>query len=208
MKESERVYQALRGLIVRGEFRSGEVVNQVEIASRLKTSRSVVHEAVARLTTERMLSVLPGRGVRVTRPSVADLLEINQVRWLLEGFAARVATEQVPDEDIRELQEEANRLVALASYSPEEVEALDARVHQLLADYCGNGRMRAYVEQLDAEMSIARHADVRAVPAEMVRSVQAILAALEKRDPAAVEREVRDHIDLFADRLTGLIRDE
>lgn len=204
MKETERVYQALREMIVGGELRSGEVVNQVEIAARISTTRPMLHEAVARLVSERMLTLMPGRGVRVTRPSVQDLLEINQLRWLLEGFAARIATEQIPTIDLAALIDEADRLAADQAFEPSEVEALDARLHELIATHCGSTRMREYVHQLDAEMSIARHSDVRAAPAEMVRSIRVILDALHRRDPDQVEREVRQHIDLFATGVTGV----
>lgn len=203
MSDVDRVYQELRGLIVSGELRGGEVVNQAEMVVKLGTSRGTLHQAVSRLVSERMLSLLPGRGVRVMRLSVHDLLEINQLRWLLEGFAGRVATDHVPEADLVALRRECDDVAAVVD-DPARVEALDARLHALLAEHCGNQRMAEYIAQLDAEMSIARHSDVRAAPQQMVASVSDILDALIARDAGAVEREIRAHIDLFADGIRGV----
>lgn len=206
MKSSgaERTYQALRTMILSGELGDGEVVNQTEIAARLGTSRAPVREAVARLVSQRMLTLIPGHGVRVARLSVRDLLEINQLRWLLEGFAARMTAEHVPHATLHELKETAARIAADGTYGPEEVEDLDRRLHEVIAHHCGNERMRDYIDQLDAEMAIARQADVRSLPADMVASIVKIIEALESRDAAAAEREVRAHIDLFSHRIPML----
>ncbi|BCB84225.1 GntR family transcriptional regulator [Phytohabitans suffuscus] len=203
--EGERVYQELRGLIVSGELRGGEVVNQVEVANRLGTSRALLHTAVARLVSERMLTPMATKGVRVTKVSVRDLLEINQLRWLLEGFAARVATEHLPADALAALRQQVDTISAGGSLEPEDVEAVDGAMHRLIAQHCGNERMQELIRQLDAEMSIARHGDVRASPAAMIDSVSAIVAAFEVRDADAAERELRAHIDMFAHRISDLL---
>jgi DNA-binding GntR family transcriptional regulator len=87
----QHAVDALRRLIVAGELRPGERVNQEELAARVGLSVAPVREALRVLEQEGQLTYRPRRGYFVTELIVADLQEIYELRRVLEERAARHA---------------------------------------------------------------------------------------------------------------------
>ena len=81
----------LRRLIVSGELRPGQRVNQEDLAERIGLSVATVREALRTLEQEGQLTYRPRRGYLVTELRLADLEEIYALRRVLEERAARHA---------------------------------------------------------------------------------------------------------------------
>ncbi|XWN31343.1 MAG: GntR family transcriptional regulator [Devosia sp.] len=84
-------YDDLRQMIVSGALAPGERVLEEECAARLGISRTPVREAIGRLVTEGLLVKPDGGPHAVHRISADEILEILNVRRLLEVEAARRA---------------------------------------------------------------------------------------------------------------------
>jgi DNA-binding GntR family transcriptional regulator len=87
----EEAYLRLRDAIVSGELQPHDSLSEAALAKRLRTSRTPVREALARLSTEGLVQLTPGRGARVTDISLIDIRDLFQLREALEGLAARLA---------------------------------------------------------------------------------------------------------------------
>ncbi|MBM2615683.1 GntR family transcriptional regulator [Actinoplanes sp. LDG1-06] len=198
--EAQRCYNMLRDRILDGRYAEGAVLNQLEIAQEFGTSRSPVREAIARLAADRLVTDIPGRGARVATLSVQDYLEVNQLRWLLESFAARVAAGHMPMELIEDFRTRLARIE-----EPGELEALDQELHRAIAEHCGNERMREYIAQLNGMMTIARRRDVAGSHDDMLGGLRELLEAFAVRDADRAELLMRDHIGSFTTRLPGLM---
>jgi DNA-binding GntR family transcriptional regulator len=59
-----------------------------------------LREALRRLEARKLLTRIPHVGVRVVELSIAELLEMYQVREVLEGMAARLAAIHATDEEV------------------------------------------------------------------------------------------------------------
>jgi DNA-binding GntR family transcriptional regulator len=165
-----------------------------------------VREAVVRLGEDRLVDLSPRRGARVAQVSVADYLEVNQLRSLLEPAAARAAADRSPDDEIEPMR---LSLVDLSSDDAIDVRRLtdaDQAVHGFVARHCGNERMHRWMEQLNDMMSLTRATDLRLQGGDMVESLLAIVDALARHDGEAAERSMRDHVDGFTRRLPNLLR--
>ena len=91
------VFRTIRDGIISGRFAPGQRLVIRDLAEQIPYSRSTFREAFRRLAAERLVSLVPNRGVavqRLTPPEMADLFEI---RALLEGQAARRAAERIGD---------------------------------------------------------------------------------------------------------------
>ncbi len=87
----EEVADVLRGAIVSGEMRPGELYSAAGLAERFGVSATPVREAMLDLVKQGLVEVVRNRGYRVTVISEADLDQITQIRQLLEPTAAAEA---------------------------------------------------------------------------------------------------------------------
>ena len=90
MRASDTAYAALRDDILHWNTPPGTVFAEVEQAERLSLSRTPIREAFARLTAEGLLVALPGRGLVVSELSRATIVELFELRLVLETEAARL----------------------------------------------------------------------------------------------------------------------
>jgi DNA-binding GntR family transcriptional regulator len=107
-----RVHDALRAAILEGEIAPGARLRAEALAERFGTSRTPIREALLMLEREGLVIVEPHRGAIVRSFDPADLLDLYEVRALIEPHAAaraatRISTEQL--DRMRALCEKAER---------------------------------------------------------------------------------------------------
>ncbi|CAM3531249.1 GntR family transcriptional regulator [Parendozoicomonas haliclonae] len=98
---SDQLFHALQQAIVRGEIPAGSKLSEAGLASRYGVSRGPLREAIRRLEGQKLVIRTPHSGTRVVSLSREELLEIYQVREVLEGLACRLAAEHMPDQQIQ-----------------------------------------------------------------------------------------------------------
>jgi len=98
MDELTRIEQTvltLREALLRGDFRPGERISEVPLATRLGVSRTPLRLALQCLANEGLLRTLPGRGFAATEFTLEDIWDAIEIRGVLEGTAARLAAERL-----------------------------------------------------------------------------------------------------------------
>jgi DNA-binding GntR family transcriptional regulator len=100
---AEQVAASLREQILTGALQGGAPVREQDVAQQLGVSRTPVREAVGRLVAEGLLIKDGNKTAHVFRPSLAELLEIYEIRVPLESMAARLACENADKAFVREL---------------------------------------------------------------------------------------------------------
>jgi len=91
---SEKVYLILRTKILKRELEFGQQLLIDEIASQLGVSRTPVKDAVNRLALEGLVEKAPRRGTFVTTLTSRDVVELLDLRLLLELYAAEKVLER------------------------------------------------------------------------------------------------------------------
>ncbi len=102
---ADRVFTAIQDAIVKGELRAGSKISEADLATRYGVSRGPLREALRRLEGRQLLSRVPHVGVRVMALSYTQLLEIYQVREVLEAMAARLAAERMDATQVQALRQ-------------------------------------------------------------------------------------------------------
>src|SRR5438105_1695997 len=90
---SDVAFESIRRALVEGRFAPGARLREVALAQQLGISPTPVREALARLKQEGLIEFEPRRGAVVPHPGREDVLEVYELRELLEAFAARRAAE-------------------------------------------------------------------------------------------------------------------
>ena len=98
------IAEQIKRLIYAGEFKPGDRLNEAALALRMGTSRGPIREAIRILAGIGLVTAVMNRGVFVRQVSVAEMLEIYDLRALVFGFAAERAAEHVTDADRRKFE--------------------------------------------------------------------------------------------------------
>src|SRR5512141_924094 len=96
--------EQIKQWIYAGEFRAGDRLNEAALALRMGTSRGPIREAIRILAGIGLVTAVMNRGVFVRQVSVAEMLEIYDLRALVFGFAAERAAEHATDADRRQFE--------------------------------------------------------------------------------------------------------
>ena len=145
---------ALREMLVQGRFRPGERLREVPLAAELEVSRIPLHLALERLAHEGFLQLRATRGFVVQGFSTEDIRDAIELRGLLEGSAARLATERLRDDRQLDPMRQASReMLALVRKRTLTLEGfnryieLNAQFHKALLDLAGSRMLRRAIEQ-------------------------------------------------------------
>jgi DNA-binding GntR family transcriptional regulator len=88
---SERAYRRLEEMIVTLQLAPGSVVSETALSKRLGIGRTPIREALQQLARERLVVVLPRRGIMVSEINVRTQLRLLEARRELERLIARRA---------------------------------------------------------------------------------------------------------------------
>lgn len=102
--------ETLRLAIYNGELSPGQRLVEAELAKRHRTSRGTVREAIVLLTNEGLVSRERNRGAHVRPISLAEAIEITEVRAMLEGLCAAKAARAITANGRRELRTIGRRM--------------------------------------------------------------------------------------------------
>ncbi len=203
----QEAYARIRAAIRDGTLAPGLRLTETDLAARFGVSRTPVRQAIARLESEGLLTHEARRGLTVTRPDHAQVVELYVMREVLEGAAARLAAQHASPTEIGAMAE----LIASEPGHFDDARALaetNQRLHGLLYLAAHNRYLLRSLEQLGATMALLPTLLTfggRAVQAHAEH--QAILAALQTRDGNAAEAAARAHAQAAQrHRLAWLVR--
>lgn len=192
----ETTYERLCEEIRSGKLPPGSRLRETEIAERLAVSRTPVREAIRRLEADGLVDHLPRSGAVVRKLEYPELMELYEMRTVLEGTAARLAARAASPVELEELVAINDEMRAAAG-RPEVVIGLNRQFHKLLLDAARNRfllRAMATVENtllILGSSSMAKPDRAR----EAVDEHREVLDALLARDGAGAEAAMRRHME-------------
>lgn len=134
-----RVFNRLREDILSGKYEEHEELKEVAIGEELGVSRTPVREAFRQLELEGLIQIIPNKGAYVTGITAKDVKDIYMIRSSLEGMCARLATENITEGQLEELEENVYLAAFHASKGHmEQMTELDNRFHHILYDACNS----------------------------------------------------------------------
>ena len=152
--QTARATLTLREMLVKGHFRPGERIREVPLAAKLNVSRIPLHLALERLAHEGFLAVRPTRGFVVQQFSTEDIHDAIELRGLLEGAAARLASRRLRDvKELAPMEEASQEILKLVRRPKLTIEAskqyigLNEKFHTALLDLSRSRMLRRAVEQ-------------------------------------------------------------
>ncbi len=196
-RASDLAYDKLREMILDLRLPPGSVVNEQELAATLVLGRMPVREAIARLTSDRFITVYPRRSTVVTAIGLDDTLGIFDAREAIECGVAHIAARRALPSDLAALR----GLVEAADRAREGTDAEaylrdDHEIHAFLVHMVRNPLLQDAADRLllhNLRFWRSYWASRPAQHATMISHAE-LLAALEAHDPEWAEQAMREHI--------------
>lgn len=154
----EQIYLIVRTLVLTGEFKPGETIDEKAIAAQLNVSRTPVREAVKKLSDEHLIEVIAQSATRVARIDRKEIEESFLIRRALEAESAAQACTRM-NEAHNEKLSDILRAHARAIERRQYVEAIgfDDEFHGYIASVSGLRRLWKTVEISKAQLDRCRH---------------------------------------------------
>jgi DNA-binding GntR family transcriptional regulator len=195
---NQKVYRILKAEIIEGSLKPGTKLLENNIAKQLGISRTPLREALRELAAEGFVKMNPNQAVVVSNASVEDVQEVLQIRGVLEGLAARLATKMINKEEIKELEKYQKRMEYYTN--KDDVLAfseMDAEFHELILNICGNNRLIQIRKNLSDQAHRYRIRSL-SVPGRLKYSLkehQEVVEALKRKDAEQADRLSQKHIE-------------
>lgn len=205
---AQKVYASLKQAILSLQFRPGEILRKPAICTALGVSRSPVAEAVARLAAEALVDIVPQAGTFVARFSMAEIREGAFLREALELAAVGHVARTITDEQLVLLRR--NLLLQAAMLADGDTAGFyltDKQMHELILSFTGYRRLAGLADTAWVHVDRARQL-ILPHPGRVQATLtehQAILAALEARDPDAARAATQAHLRQLLTYLEPLV---
>ncbi|MSO47662.1 MAG: GntR family transcriptional regulator [Thermoleophilia bacterium] len=209
---AERVYDDLRAAIVSGEFPPGERLRTEALAERFGTSRTPVREALVLLEGDGLVEIEPRRGAVVRSFDPADLVDLYEVRAVLEARAASLAATRITEEQLLALEavcDHTDRLAGKTQHTVDKLLAANEEFHRIVIDAAGSPRLSGAlrtVAGIPRPFKTVFWKDA----AERARSLAAhreIVASLRAGSAERAESAMRLHVLTARDYLVEVMRE-
>jgi len=112
---AERAYRALEEQIVTLRIPPGTVVSEPILGHRLGFGRTPIREALWRLARERLVTIIPHRGIIVSEIDIKAQLRLLELRRVVERLVAACAAKRASEAERRRLDEIAAGMEAAAA---------------------------------------------------------------------------------------------
>lgn len=199
----DRVVKSILRAIFAGELGGGDRLVEEEVAVRLGVSRTPIREALRELAAIGVIWLKPNHGAMVRPFGPTQLLEIYQMRRLMEAEATRLACKWIDHAALRDIRHGMQDLLHNKHRPPqwsEKALQLDQRLHHLISQSSGSGRL---AEEIHRYWTLA-HSIAEAVrnsaqtQDHALHEHTAIIDRLLERNADAASKAMSRHIELRA----------
>ena len=193
---TERIVEAITTAIIERRLMPGTKLAEQKIADIFKVSRTIVRQALNRLSRDKLVTLEPARGARVAEPSIEEARQVFEVRHMLESALARRLAATITPAQVAKLRAHlADEQASVKRIDVSGRTRLLADFHVVLARMLGNQTLADLLADLLSRCSLIALMYQSAHSAEHSFDEHvAIVDALEKHDARAAQRLMEEHL--------------
>jgi DNA-binding GntR family transcriptional regulator len=191
------VCERIRSQILSGELKPGAKLTEQDLAAEFDVSRTPIREAIRQLEVERLVSRTPFVGVTVTQLRPQEVIELLEIREVLEGLVARLATRRMDSLHLQRLKKALQQLAGSARRN-DVATYLDQALafRRVLVECCGSATLSEQVLAIENRLRLTG-SRTALLPGRMEAAIQEhekLLAAIARGDAEGAERLNRERI--------------
>lgn len=192
----EEAYNLIKRDIITHRLRPGQKVSEARLVQHTGFGRAPVRVAMTRLIQEGLIRAPSAKTTIISPLTMAEIREMFHLRNMIEPDAARLAIGRIDVAQLRHLNSFCD-MEYRSGVIDEEYAFLKANrdFHMAIAVASGHPTQARWIARLqDIAMRVLWIRVRFGPPAKWARGHDEIIEAIERRDPAAVERYARKHL--------------
>ena len=190
------VFNTLRQAILRGEFKPGERLMEIQLANKLELEGLVI--------------MIPRKGAEVADITEKSLRDVLEVRKALEELAVQLACEKITQEELEELEKAGENFKKVLKRSKDitEVAEADVRFHDVIYMATDNQKLIHLLNKLREQMyryrvEYLKNPDVHE---QLTQEHEEIVYHIKRREKVEATAVTCQHIDNQVSAVTDKIR--
>ncbi|PAU63934.1 GntR family transcriptional regulator [Pseudomonas sp. PIC25] len=206
------IYEELRKQILTLQLKPGAQLDEVSLAAQFGVSRSPVRDALARLISEGLVTILPNRTTLVTPFEIEEFPHYIAALDLTQRAVTRLAAVNRTEQELERIREANVAYVeALGSGNFQDMSELNKAFHLEIARAGHNPYLTRYYEKLlgEGQRLLHLHFDFIVSSQSLTRPEQdhdEIVQAIANRQADAAEEASHVHTLLFRDRFLEFMK--
>ena len=193
-----QAYEVIRDRILNGEIPGGTKIVEEKLATELGFSRTPIRDSLRQLAHEGLIV-----NKKVVQPSEKDLIDLFEVRSLLEGASAKSAATYLAEEDLQSLSE-CIRMGREGSF--EEIMEANERFHEIIVQASGNALMIDTIDRMKSIIYLFRKTVVLNKRPRLIDEHEEIYEAIKARDTERAQQLMEAHLQTDLDFCLRILR--
>lgn len=198
----EVVFEYLRESILNGTLRPGERLMEISLAEQMGVSRTPVREAIRKLEKEKFVEMIPRKGAYVADLTAKDILDVLEMRIILEGFAAALAAERMTEDELADLISSYDKFEeAVKEENRSYMLEMDNEFHNHIFKATKNNKLIEIVKDLHDQFQRFRLIYFNEFDnySELQTWHERILKAIKERNASDAREAAEQHVQLIMD---------
>ena len=191
----DQVMDAIKAGIRNARYVPGQRLVEPDMMRDFDVSRGTVREALRRLAAEGFVQIELYRGASIRKMSRSEFVELNEIRALLEVYAASLAAQRMSKAErkkLLELEQQWDRGAQHLAYAQ-----YNEQFHALIVEASRHKQLPNFVQQAQLSIFRLQFQSILQTPVATRRSRlehRRIVKAILKGDAAGAESAMRQHI--------------
>ena len=193
--QGQSAYRRLLAEIKSGQLLPGARLRETDLAERLGISRTPVREAIRQLEADGLVTHQARQGATIRNLDYAEVIELYEMRSVLEGTASRLAARMAQRVEVVELTELNDALAA--SEPGAAAQELNRQFHRTLLDAARNRFLVKTMSALQKTLLILGPTTLSdpTRPEAAAAEHAAVIRAIAAHDGDAAEAAMRAHVE-------------
>jgi phosphonate utilization transcriptional regulator len=197
------VQQEIERMIFAGELGPGDKLTEAWLADRLGVSRGPVREAFRVLEEAGLLQLEKNRGVFVRQIPLEEVMEIFELRAMMEAHVGATLAQNATADQLRELADLVSQMESAVAVDDEPLYyRLNVQFHECMVTFAGNRKLLSLYRKLTRELSLFRRRNLneQSLLRVSVSEHRNMVEAIASGDAARAAESLRQHVLMSRER--------
>ena len=194
---SDRAFKAIKEMIFNYQLIPGQNIDYIQLAERLKMSKTPIINGLHRLEQEEFVVLIPNRGFFIKEIDIKEVRELFEIREALELLVLEGCARKQSPEMLAQVEE---AMIAHREYPYDVItrkrQLLDMKFHLKIAEISGNRNLFKMLENVFERIYLRYRSEILAPKRAVVtkKEHQIIFDAIKGKNTGLAKRTMRIHV--------------